>query len=169
MPKKYNSLYERMIANAFVNESGCWIWTGHTRGGYPNMSMRRSGGNPRGVLVHRVMLEEFWEIDFPFDEAGHLCCNPLCINPHHLEVQTRALNLALRRNGSCSAALLEKQMVPTIFPREDTAPWRDFSEPHRGKPVPRALDPLRAILAADDGVEWDHLGEPHPVGEPCPF
>lgn len=121
MARKYGSLYERLVANTKLERpedpSSCWIWTGPVRRHYPCLCVRVPGGGratlPKTISAHRAMLEEFHDIVFPFDEAGHLCYQPLCINPMHLEVQTKAFNLAERRGYKPP----EGSMIPVLFPR----------------------------------------------------
>lgn len=66
---------------------GCWRWTGNTLRGYG-----RFGCNRRKYLAHRVS----WvlvkgRID-PELIIDHLCRNPICVNPEHLEPVTLATN-----------------------------------------------------------------------------
>lgn len=119
---KYKSLFERLVANTQLAVEGdaasCWLWTGKHVRGYGRLNVWRDG-KLVSVKAHRVVLEEFHDITFPFDEAGHLCYNTLCINPTHLEVQTKTHNLAERRGhtyaerGGC--------WIPVLFPREGDA------------------------------------------------
>lgn len=69
-------------------EDGCWLWTGSTtQAGYGKFKWR-------GVsfYAHRLTYETFvapipagWVID-------HLCRNPPCCNPRHLEAVTPSVN-----------------------------------------------------------------------------
>ena len=74
---------------AYDIASECWVWHGaKTRLGYGRYV--RDG---KGVFAHRLaFLREFGCIpdDSPLD---HLCHNPSCINPYHLEPTTHAENL----------------------------------------------------------------------------
>ncbi len=123
MAKVYTNLYARLVASTALaepdNPSSCWLWTGARRGQYGSVSFRVPRGGratkPKTLAAHRTMLEEFHDITFPYDEAGHLCFTPLCINPLHLEVQTRAFNLSSRRGYAAA----EGCMIPTLFPRSD--------------------------------------------------
>lgn len=118
--RKYSSLYERLVANTEVDERGCWVWKGHTRAGYPAIALRVPGKkNPRTFGAHRLMLQEVHDVTFPFDEAAHLCNNPMCIRPEHLEVQTKAANMADRWRKNTDAC-----MIPVLFPRNpEPAVW----------------------------------------------
>lgn len=118
--RKYQTLFERLVANSkpeHDNAQACWLYTGPVRkGGYGLISLR-VGGKTVSRAPHRLMLEEVLRIRFPHDEAGHLCYNPLCINPSHLEVQTSAMNLAMRRIAlgwkNC-----HKSWIPVIYPND---------------------------------------------------
>jgi hypothetical protein len=67
---------------------GCWLWIGSRRGkGYG-----RTFANGHIVLAHRVAYELFVG---PIPEAmviDHLCRNPSCVNPDHLEAVTMREN-----------------------------------------------------------------------------
>lgn len=123
MAQRYATLYERLVANTVLavpdNPRSCWLWTGPRRGHYGCLAVRVAGGGratkPRTVSAHRSMLEEILDAWFPYDEAGHLCHNPLCINPDHLEVQTQIFNLGERRGYRPP----QGSMIPTLFPRDD--------------------------------------------------
>ena len=113
---RYSCLYDRLVANTKL-VGRCWEWTGHVTGHYPKITLRTDRG-PRSFWAHRLMLEEVLRCYFPFDEAGHLCNNPTCINPDHLEVQTRAYNLAQRR-GYASPKCEGKPWIPVLFPWDE--------------------------------------------------
>jgi hypothetical protein len=150
---KYANLYERLVANTKLDESThCWVWQAATdRFGYPRVSIRLEQG-ARKFYAHRLMLEMKEGCLFPFDEAGHLCCNPSCINPEHLEIQTTAFNMAERRGYSSNPK--GKRMIPVLFPFEHILPEDD---------------PLVQLLAMDDFDLPLDVGIPTTAGEECPF
>lgn len=80
-------MLDRIVAR--VDFSGdCWQWRGAPRNGYGVMSV----GN-RLNYVHRVVYEATVA---PIPDGlviDHLCRNPLCCNPDHLEVVTRGENV----------------------------------------------------------------------------
>lgn len=80
---------------------GCWSWTGyHHKSGYTGIRIR-TGVSGYG---HRVA----WELtNGPIPdgmEIDHLCKNPGCVNPAHMEVVTRAVNNARSNSASARAA-----------------------------------------------------------------
>lgn len=85
--RRYDSTYERLLANTHepVSDQACWLWSGAIRKAYPTLAMRRPGvPHPLQHYAHRVMLAHFEPLR-PEHEAEHLCCNPRCVNPDHLE------------------------------------------------------------------------------------
>lgn len=121
---RYRTLYERLISNTVLaepdNPQSCWLWVGAVTAGYPRFSYRESGSkqrHPKKKLATRAMLEEVHGISFPLDEAGHLpgCQHSRCINPDHLEVQTKAHNMA-QRWGQMSKGEAHSCWIPVLFP-----------------------------------------------------
>ncbi len=79
---------------AKVRESGeCWQWTGaRQKGGYGKLGMRRPGV-PKTALAHRLAYEH-WRGPIPVGlTIDHLCRNPGCVNPWHLETVSMAVNI----------------------------------------------------------------------------
>lgn len=140
MPRKYVSLFERLVANTHEpeNPQSCWLWKGTVdKDGYPRLAMRVADRrHPIVVRGHRKMLEIVLEGIFPFDEAGHLCYVRGCINPDHLELQSPLFNLADRRGYKPA----EGCMIPTLFPVEDRLQkmadwaWDNPGEPGGAEP-----------------------------------
>ncbi|MDO8389701.1 MAG: HNH endonuclease signature motif containing protein [Actinomycetota bacterium] len=67
----------------------CWVWTGALVRGYGVMSLR---GRTR--YVHRVTYELLKGSIGSGLDLDHVCRNPRCINPDHLEPVTRSENVA---------------------------------------------------------------------------
>lgn len=85
---------ERILARVEVDENGCWVWQGpRDRKGYGHTFFgSRVDGTRRAARVHRVAYEE-WVGPIPRGLAiDHLCENPSCCNPNHLEAVTGAEN-----------------------------------------------------------------------------
>lgn len=80
-PRKGITDADRILAKIVVEDTGCWEWQGYRQpGGY---GRTRSCG--RKVLVHRWVFEH---LVGPIPEGlglDHLCRNPPCCNPDHLE------------------------------------------------------------------------------------
>lgn len=88
---------QRVVAGVRVNEFGCWIWQGATDSrGYGRISIH----NRRSCLAHRVAYEAFVGKCDDELELDHLCRNPSCVNPWHLEPVTHEENV---RRGSAGA------------------------------------------------------------------
>lgn len=83
---------DRLLYRTSTSPDGCWVWRGTTNEhGYGEIGM---GGDVAPVRrVHRVAYEHF---KGPIPEGmtiDHLCRNPSCVNPDHLEPVTHAENI----------------------------------------------------------------------------
>lgn len=89
-----------------IEECGCWEYQGIVdKHGYPFLSVYRykNRTKPTSVFAYRYYFE-LWVGEIPEGmELDHLCNNPLCINPEHLEPTTRAENMrrAAERRTHC--------------------------------------------------------------------
>lgn len=78
-----------------LDESGCLEWKGTTSQGRGHFGLHHEG-KPYTILAHRFAWIA-WVGPIPEGlELDHLCRNPLCVNPAHLEPVTRAENLRRR-------------------------------------------------------------------------
>ena len=67
---------------------GCWNWMGTKRSGYGRLSVAG-----RWIAAHRLSYQ-LLKGEIPSDkELDHLCHNPSCVNPEHLEAVTHGENL----------------------------------------------------------------------------
>ncbi len=94
---------QRATARFMVDaESGCYLWQGSkmSRTGYGVLKVdgRRIGAHRHFYEVAHGPIPDGLVID-------HLCRNPLCVNPSHLEAVTDAVNV---RRGSSPKLSLEK-------------------------------------------------------------
>ena len=89
MPKHPVSLYDRLFRYVRKTDS-CWLWTGaKISTGY---GLIRIDGS--GRLVHRVAWELHTGEPVPLKLCVlHRCDTPLCVNPDHLFVGSRADNV----------------------------------------------------------------------------
>jgi hypothetical protein len=108
MNRKYDTLFERLVANTEEpeNERACWNWKGaRLPKGYGRVNMRDEAGKHRPRYAHREMehcMRGENEFDLDDDPLGpifyvprprlgseetldHLCYNPGCANPDHWE------------------------------------------------------------------------------------
>lgn len=88
--KNGRTLRERVFSRLVTEPSGCMVWPGAANtDGYG----RVNAGTGRPEYVHRVVyLLEVGQIPAG-SEIDHLCRNPRCANPDHLEAVTHAENM----------------------------------------------------------------------------
>jgi hypothetical protein len=97
-------VYERFIKKVEIAPNGCWNWTGSLIRGYGNFNT-----SSKGKYAHRFSYEvhkgrsisEGLDID-------HLCLNPKCVNPDHLEPVTRAENTKRQWRNTPTAIQLSR-------------------------------------------------------------
>ncbi|MGQ0721049.1 MAG: HNH endonuclease signature motif containing protein [Candidatus Eiseniibacteriota bacterium] len=83
------SVHQRFWSKVSKSD-GCWLWTGANNSlGYGQLSL--DGG--RRACAHRVAYE--WTVGAiePGLDLDHLCRNPSCVNPSHLEPVTHRENI----------------------------------------------------------------------------
>jgi hypothetical protein len=97
--------YDERVMSRVIPEpnSGCWLWIGaHSANGYGNTRYPKNG---RNIVqnAHRVV----YEIERGHIPKGkvldHLCQNPACVNPEHLEVVTQGINVCRGNSPKMSA------------------------------------------------------------------
>lgn len=100
------TVIERIKRRIAIDENGCWVWQGHKKpDGYGRM--RLSSG--RQASVHRVAFEA-WNGQIGRGlHIDHLCRNPSCCNPDHLEAVTPGENTRRSRSAEVSRAKRETQ------------------------------------------------------------
>jgi hypothetical protein len=78
-------------------DTGCWVWRrARTRAGYGTLTV-----DGRTQYAHRIYYEGYVaDIPMGFD-LDHLCKNPACCNPDHLEPVTHAENMRRSRRAAC--------------------------------------------------------------------
>jgi len=98
MPFKYRSLEERLHYNSVLDpDTGCWIWIGRkARNGYGVITLYIAGKTV-SKYAHRVSYKTHKEEIQKEKEIDHICFNKACINPDHLQQNTKQENLSNRR------------------------------------------------------------------------
>ena len=103
--------------------NGCWVWTGCTRKGYGRFKV-----GEKTVDAHRLSLEWHRGTPLPIYEPGkslevdHLCRNPSCVNPAHLELVTHRTNNLRSGNVSGQNARKTHCIRGHEFTPENTKP-----------------------------------------------
>lgn len=96
MPKgvyRRRSIRERVL----VQSNGCWEWVaGRNSKGY---GLLYSKSQDRLLYAHRAFYTVFVAPIPDGLQIDHLCRNPSCVNPRHLEVVTHQENLARGKFG----------------------------------------------------------------------
>jgi len=85
---------DRIMRRVTKAKNSCWVWNGGLVRGYGVVSVLG-----KTKYVHRIVFEHFVG---EFDQKltlDHLCRNPRCVNPKHLELVTRSENIK-RMNSS---------------------------------------------------------------------
>ena len=98
----------------------CWLWLASTKfGGYGQVAWRE-GGEQYNTGAHRVAYELSVGLIPVGLDIDHLCRNRLCVNPSHLEIVTRRVNL-LRGFGH-PGNNARKSCCPRGHPYDKTVP-----------------------------------------------
>jgi hypothetical protein len=133
-----------------VIEDGCWVWTGSLQSGYAVVSWR--AGKPRGCgsrLGHRLAFELLVGPIAHGLVVDHLCRNPACMNPAHLEPVTQKENV--RRGLVCAASPASRGARPRQHTgrRSDYTPGRSRTK-RRWRPPAVNLRACEALAVAFD-------------------
>lgn len=100
----------------------CWLWDGsHSGQGYGQF-----WGNGRTEWAHRVVYEALVGPIPDGLQIDHLCRNPGCVNPGHLEVVTSRENTL--RGVSMVARNAKKTRCPSGHPYDEKNTYRDKKE-----------------------------------------
>ncbi len=108
---------EMFLSKAVIKRNGCWLWIGaksqgRLRNGKGEYYGRFNIGG-KSTSSHRVSYEIF-NGDIPFGlEIDHLCRNPLCVRPSHLEAVSHSENC---KRGTSYYHLQDKAKMITHCP-----------------------------------------------------
>ena len=110
----------RFLAKRIVLPDGCWQWTAYrNKAGYGVFGLK--GKVP---LAHRFAYIVFRGPIDPSMQLDHLCRNPGCCNPNHLEIVT---NLENSKRGRTGLAMKNKTVCKNGHPfsKENTTVRQD--------------------------------------------
>lgn len=114
------SRFERWVVR---EPSGCWRWTGRTNNhGYGVFAIRQ-----RHTYAHRWSYEQFVGTIPAGLELDHLCRNPSCVNPAHLEAVSHRVNTLRGDSMSARHARRTHCNAGHEFTSQNTAIKRDGS------------------------------------------
>jgi hypothetical protein len=90
--------WDRFLTKIEVwHPASCWVYThGRNQGGYGLVSIRKPDGRPTTIAAHKYA---YLALIGPVPEGielDHLCRNPPCVNPDHLEPVTLQENMRRR-------------------------------------------------------------------------
>jgi len=72
----------------------CWLWMGCVRkGGYGRFRVVSAEGKSRIIRAHRFAYELMEGAILEGLEPDHLCRNPRCVNPAHIELVSHQMNM----------------------------------------------------------------------------
>lgn len=108
----------------------CWIWLAGLSKGYGHFN----AGPGRTQEAHRFAYEEIIGSIPDGLVLDHLCRNPPCVNPHHLDPTTVLENI---RRGPENPSMANARKTHSIHGHKFT-PENTYIEPGRGKRVCRA-------------------------------
>lgn len=82
----------------FVDD--CWVWTaGRTKGEYGKFKL-----NGKTIVAHKVLYEFIFGKVREGLQLDHLCRNPPCVNPTHLDPVTSRVNLLRGKTAAAKGA-----------------------------------------------------------------
>ncbi len=114
--------------------AGCWIWIGAKRGGYGRFKV----AGQKSVTAHRASYELHVGPIPEGMQLDHLCRNPACVNPSHLEPVSAAENVRRGDAGKGPRSEAHKSAVAAAM----LARYQD--------PIERAKQAERLALLRDN-------------------
>lgn len=111
-PDVYETVFQIKFWSRVRKTEGCWIWEGATN--HPDRPYGRVRYRGRSRVVHAVSYELIIG-SIPEDKIlDHLCRNPKCVNPRHLEPVT------IRENNIRAIPFRKQRTENPICPRGHT-------------------------------------------------
>lgn len=109
----------KVVENTYRPDSGpCWLWMGsHNSNGYGNITIgSRTDSTRKVVNAHRFAYEVLIGPIPDGLEPDHLCRNPGCVNPRHIEPVTHHENILRGNDGKYNS---DKTHCPKGHPYDE--------------------------------------------------
>lgn len=165
---KHTPMAERLAAGTAVDPvTGCHNWTKTlTTAGYGQVStgtkVKKRPAHRASYELHKGPIPDGMQID-------HLCRNPRCINPDHLEAVTpqentlrgMAPNAIAVRNGACTKGHPYVEGSHYVHPKTGHRSCRICNPHRRGTPRPKLTAAMRdeALKRAKSGETQRHIAK----------
>lgn len=115
--------HQRFWRKVEFEPGGCWLWKGPTNGvgyGYFYLHSGVRGQGGRMVLAHRWSYEQIFGL-IPYKQViDHLCREPSCVHPLHLEVVSYQDNILRGVSNSPISGVFKSRQTRCIRGHEFT-------------------------------------------------
>lgn len=112
------SAWDRFWAKVEVGD--CWVWTASSaNGGYGQFFP----GDGKRWRAHRWLWTQLVGEIAPGLEADHMCRNPPCVNPDHIQLVTKKENLAARPSVKAAREATHCQRGHEFTPENTRRYW----------------------------------------------
>lgn len=121
--------------------TGCWIWTAwRNNQGYGTIGISPAlSGGPKQVYAHRLSYEMHKGPIPPGLVIDHICNNPACVNPEHLQAITQKANIDRSSHPSVQRRLAGR----CIRGHDMTDPTNVYMRPDNGRKACKACYAIR--------------------------
>lgn len=121
MPRTYTAETPEQMLRRKTRQrpDGCHVFTGSTNGRYGQLHYR-DGGKRRVVYAHRFAYELASGPIPAGMQIDHLCRNPICVNPAHLEAVTPRVNMLRGEHPSARAVRFNRCVRGHAYTPENT-------------------------------------------------
>lgn len=128
------SVLERFWSKVKVlDPDDCWPWLASVRdSGYGQFNVGKSAvSRQKHINAHALAWILFHKVDIPPGlETDHLCRNRMCVNPHHLEVVTKKVNI-LRGDSPMAKQARQTHCIAGHSLTPDNVYWFGKNKTHR--------------------------------------
>lgn len=119
-----DSIKSRLFRLVAITSTDCWIWTGAKARGYGSIYIGR-----KNRKTHRVSYELFVGPIPKGLHLDHICRNPSCCNPAHLEPVTHAENA---RRGIAGQYMRERMASKEVCAKGHSYQENEYRSPKTG-------------------------------------